>query len=62
MMYLRGLENLLGDLASNLDFVGDLLDHCMEHSLAPSRELVEMGVDGIITNRPDRLTMLPENG
>lgn len=43
--YLRGLENLLLDLASNLDFVNDLLDHTMEHSLALSRELVEMGVD-----------------
>ena len=43
--YLRGLENLLLDLASNLDFVNDLLDHTMEHSLALSRELVKMGVD-----------------
>jgi uroporphyrinogen decarboxylase len=43
--YLRGLENLLIDLATNLDFVNDLLDHCLEHSLALSRELVKMGVD-----------------
>ena len=43
--YLRGLENLLMDLANNLDFVNDLLDHCLEHSLALSRELVRMGVD-----------------
>jgi len=43
--YLRGLENLLLDLASNLDFVDDLLDHTMEHSLVLSRELVKMGVD-----------------
>ena len=43
--YLRGLENLLVDLANNLDFVNDLLDRCMQHSLALSRELVKMGVD-----------------
>lgn len=43
--YLRGLENLLLDLASNVDFVDDLLDHTMAHSLALSRELVKMGVD-----------------
>ena len=43
--YLRGWENLLLDLATNLDFVGDLLDHTMAHSLALSRELVRMGVD-----------------
>ena len=43
--YLRGLENLLMDLASNLDFVDDLLDHTMQHSLALSCELVKMGVD-----------------
>lgn len=43
--YLRGLENFLMDLANNLDFVGDLLDHTMNHSLALSKELVKMGVD-----------------
>ncbi len=43
--YLRGLENFLLDLAANLDFVEDLLDHTMKHSLALSRELVKMGVD-----------------
>ena len=43
--YLRGLQNLLMDLVHNLDFVGDLLDHCLEHSLTLSRELVKMGVD-----------------
>ena len=43
--YLRGLENFLMDLASNLDFVNDLLDHTMHHSLVLSKELVEMGVD-----------------
>jgi uroporphyrinogen decarboxylase len=43
--YLRGLQNLLLDLASNLDFVEDLFDHTMNHSLALSRELVKMGVD-----------------
>jgi len=43
--YLRGLENLLVDLAGNLEFVEDLLDHTMNHSLALSRELVKMGVD-----------------
>jgi uroporphyrinogen decarboxylase len=43
--YLRGLENLLTDLAGNLDFVEDLLEHTMNHSLALSRELVKMGVD-----------------
>ena len=43
--YLRGLENFLMDLASNLDFVNDLLDHTMQHSLTLSKELVKMGVD-----------------
>jgi uroporphyrinogen decarboxylase len=43
--YLRGLQNLLLDLASNLDFVEDLFDHTMNHSLVLSRELVKMGVD-----------------
>jgi uroporphyrinogen decarboxylase len=43
--YLRGLENLLMDLAGNLDFVNELLDHTMDHSLVLSRELVKMGVD-----------------
>jgi len=43
--YLRGLENFLLDLAANLDFVEDLLDNTMKHSLALSRELVKMGVD-----------------
>lgn len=43
--YLRGLENLLEDMVTNLDLVGDLLDHAMNHSLALSRELVRMGVD-----------------
>jgi uroporphyrinogen decarboxylase len=43
--YLRGLDNFLMDLATDLDFVGDLLDHTMNHSLALSRELVKMGVD-----------------
>ena len=43
--YLRGLENFLLDLAANLDFVEDLLDHTMKHSLVLSRELVKMGVD-----------------
>jgi uroporphyrinogen decarboxylase len=43
--YLRGLENLLLDLAGNLDFAAELLDHTMQHSLALSRELVRMGVD-----------------
>ena len=43
--YLRGLENFLLDLAGNLDFVEDLLDHTMNHSLVLSRELVKMGVD-----------------
>jgi uroporphyrinogen decarboxylase len=43
--YLRGLENFLADLASNLDFVNDLLDHTMEYSLILSKELVKMGVD-----------------
>ncbi|HUV06648.1 MAG TPA: hypothetical protein VMX75_02895, partial [Spirochaetia bacterium] len=32
--YLRGLENLLVDLGSDMDFVEDLLDHTMRHSLA----------------------------
>ena len=43
--YLRGLENLLFDLANNLDFVEELLDRTMHHSLVLSKELVEMGVD-----------------
>lgn len=43
--YLRGLENFLFDLAGNLDFVEELLDRTMNHSLALSRELVKMGVD-----------------
>jgi uroporphyrinogen decarboxylase len=43
--YLRGLGNLLMDIASEPDFVEDLLDHTMNHSLALSRELVRMGVD-----------------
>jgi uroporphyrinogen decarboxylase len=43
--YLRGLENFLIDLASNRDFVNDLLDHTMKHSLILSKELVRMGVD-----------------
>jgi uroporphyrinogen decarboxylase len=43
--YLRGLENFLIDLASNRDFVNDLLDHTMQHSLILSKELVQMGVD-----------------
>jgi uroporphyrinogen decarboxylase len=43
--YLRGLDNFLMDLASDLDFVEDLLDHCMNHSLVLSKELVRMGVD-----------------
>ncbi len=43
--YLRGLENFLYDLASDLDFVEDLLDHTMNHSLVLSKELVKMGVD-----------------
>jgi len=43
--YLRGLDNLLMDLASEPDFVEDLLDHTMNHSLVLSRELVRMGVD-----------------
>jgi uroporphyrinogen decarboxylase len=43
--YLRGLDNFLMDLGTDLDFVGDLLDHTMNHSLALSRELVKMGVD-----------------
>ncbi len=43
--YLRGLDNFLMDLGEDLDFVGDLLDHTMNHSLALSRELVKMGVD-----------------
>jgi uroporphyrinogen decarboxylase len=43
--YLRGLDNFLMDLAADLDFVNDLLDHTMSHSLALSRELVKMGVD-----------------
>jgi uroporphyrinogen decarboxylase len=43
--YLRGLDNFLMDVASDLDFVNDLLDHTMNHSLALSRELVRMGVD-----------------
>jgi len=43
--YLRGLENLLMDLAGNLDFVEELLERTMQHSLALSRELVKMGVD-----------------
>ncbi len=43
--YLRGLQNFLMDLATNLDFVDDLLEHTMRHSLALSRELVKMGVD-----------------
>jgi uroporphyrinogen decarboxylase len=43
--YLRGLENLLEDMAVRLDFVGALLDRTMRHSLALSKELVRMGVD-----------------
>ena len=43
--YLRGLENFLMDLVENIDFVEELLDKCMEHSLALSRELLKMGVD-----------------
>jgi uroporphyrinogen decarboxylase len=43
--YLRGLDNLLMDIASDLEFVEDLLDHTMNHSLVLSRELVRMGVD-----------------
>ncbi len=43
--YLRGLDNFLMDLAADLDFVEDLLDHTMNHSLTLSRELVKMGVD-----------------
>lgn len=43
--YLRGLQNLLLDLASNLDFVEELLDHTMHHSLMLSIELARMGVD-----------------
>jgi len=43
--YLRGLENFLMDLGGSLDFVEDLLDRTMNHSLVLSRELVKMGVD-----------------
>lgn len=43
--YLRGLDNLLMDIASEPEFVEDLLDHTMNHSLVLSRELVRMGVD-----------------
>jgi uroporphyrinogen decarboxylase len=43
--YLRGLENFLFDLAGNLDFVNELLDRTMHHSLVLSKELVKMGVD-----------------
>ncbi len=43
--YLRGLDNFLMDVASDLDFVNDLLDHTMNHSLILSKELVGMGVD-----------------
>ena len=43
--YLRGLENFLLDLIENLDFVEELLDNAMEHSLTLSRELLKMGVD-----------------
>ena len=43
--YLRGLENFLMDLVDNLDFVEELLDNAMEHSLILSRELLKMGVD-----------------
>jgi uroporphyrinogen decarboxylase len=43
--YLRGLENLLVDLNENLDFVEDLLEHTMRHSLILSKELVKMGID-----------------
>lgn len=43
--YLRGLDNLLMDIATDVEFVEDLLDHTMNHSLVLSRELVKMGVD-----------------
>ncbi len=43
--YLRGLDNFLMDVASDLDFANDLLDHTMHHSLVLSKELVKMGVD-----------------
>ena len=43
--YLRGLDNFLMDVAADLDFANDLLDHTMNHSLALSKELVKMGVD-----------------
>lgn len=43
--YLRGLENFLMDTMENLDFVEELLDKTMNHSLALSRELLKMGVD-----------------
>jgi len=43
--YLRGLENFLMDLIENIDFVEELLDNTMEHSLALSKELLRMGVD-----------------
>ena len=43
--YLRGLENFLMDMIENIDFVEELLDNTMEHSLKLSRELLKMGVD-----------------
>ena len=43
--YLRGLDNLLMDIATDVAFVEDLLDHTMNHSLVLSRELVKMGMD-----------------
>jgi len=43
--YLRGLEDFLMDCVSNQDFVEELLDNTMEHSLVLSRELLKMGVD-----------------
>lgn len=43
--YLRGLENFLMDLIERPEFVEELLNRTMEHSLTLSRELLKMGVD-----------------
>jgi uroporphyrinogen decarboxylase len=42
---LRGMQNLLTDMASNKDFAHQLFDHLLDYSLIAGREMIAQGID-----------------